>query len=242
MRYLEAFAWAVLCAAAVAAGGFFANLVGSRLYPQRYEQFPVEILFIPLGLILGWMAGATARLVRPPISIAAILGVVALSTIVYGSFTFQFARSNAVPARLSVSFEPDPGIAVSCNSTTCPDDDPPLQWIVEGHLQVQETAGLGGTVEGIEISSSPKPLGRPHTFTAAEAAEQKKFASPNIHLTGRQIPGPRHLRPNEIVSYPIRYFYRDQHGDSERIVGVIVQFTDGVGRRAKGGAGQWKVQ
>ena len=81
---------------------FFATLVGSRLYPQRYVQFPVDILFFPLGVILGWMAGATARLVRPPISIAAMLGVVALSTIVYGSFTFQFARSNAVPARLSV--------------------------------------------------------------------------------------------------------------------------------------------
>src|SRR5205823_14992398 len=120
MRYLEAVVWGVLGAASVAAAGLFATLVGSRLYPQRYVQFPVDILFFPLGVILGWMAGTAARLVRPRLSIAAMLMIVALSTIVYGSCTFQFARSNAVPAQLSVAFEPDPGIAVSCNATTCP--------------------------------------------------------------------------------------------------------------------------
>ncbi len=244
MKFFEAFGWGVLCAVAVAVSGFLGHLVGGRVYPQRYEQIPSDFLFIPLGLIVGFVSAATARLARPKWDAAGMLGVVALASMAYAGLMFEYARSRAVPAQVTVTFEPDAGTAVRCDSGACPQVDPPLQWTVQGNVRVQETSGLGGTVDAISLSSYEEVRGRPPTYTREEAVrlrELSKFSGPNVRLTGRQIIGAHHVRPNEVVSYPIRYSYRTYSGTSRRSVAVYVEFTDAAGHWAIG-IGQWKVR
>src|SRR2546423_10052507 len=79
MRLLEGFAWGVLCGLAAAAAGFVGHAVGGRLYPQRYEQIPSDFFFIPLGLFLGFVAGAAARLARPRWGFVQMFAVVAVA-------------------------------------------------------------------------------------------------------------------------------------------------------------------
>jgi uncharacterized membrane protein YeaQ/YmgE (transglycosylase-associated protein family) len=242
--FLEAFSWGVLCAAAVAIGGFFAHLIGGRLYPQRYEQIPSDFFFFPLGLVLGFLSGAIARLASPTWNSIRMLGVVALATLAYGGFMFDYARSRAVPARLSVTLEPDPGSAVSCERGGCPESDPPFQWTVQGNVQLQETSGLGATVDAIALGSQEEPRRRSRPLrmlTREEALEDNKFSGPNVRFAGRELAGPHHLRSGEVASYPIRYSYRTRAGDAERTVSIYIEFTDGAGHSSVSAA-QWKVR
>jgi hypothetical protein len=68
-----------------------------------------------------------------------------------------------------------------------------------------------------------------------------RFDGPDILLEGRQIPGSRRIKPNEVVSYPVRYYYRTRSGSAQREVRVHVDFTDAAGHWA-GAQALWKVR
>jgi uncharacterized membrane protein YeaQ/YmgE (transglycosylase-associated protein family) len=242
IRFAEGLGWGLPCGFAVAVSGFLGHLVGGKLYPQRYEQIPSDFLFVPLGLIIGFVGAATARLAWPQWSARRMFGVVALLTIAYGSLMFDYSRSHAIPERLTVVLEPDPVTAVSCSPAACPQADPPLQWTVQGQLHVHETSGLGGTVNGISLYSNTTTVRYgPHQVTREEALEENKFEGPRVRLTGRDIVGAHHVGPNELVSYPIQYSYRTRDGSSRPDVSVYVEFTDAAGRPGVEG-GLWKVR
>jgi hypothetical protein len=153
MRFLQAFGLGVACGIASAISGFFGLLIGDSLYPQRYQQIPPALLLVPLGLIVGFVSAGVARLARPRWSLARMFAVVAVLAFSYGGLMFEFSRSNAKSARITVALEPESVSAVRCDAT-CPEMDPPLRWTIHGHVRVQETFGAGGTVSAIEITSA----------------------------------------------------------------------------------------
>jgi len=237
----DAFAPGALCGVAAALGGFLGHVAGARLYPQRYEQIPSDFFFLPVGLVLGFICGVTARRAYPKWSTTRMLALVVLSATAYGGFMFGYARSRAVPAQVSITFEPDPGVAVSCDPAACPTADPPFEWTVRGNLRLQETSGLGGTVDAIALASYEERPRRPGTITTQDAQEDNKFAGPNVRLTGRQIAGAHRVRAHEMASYPIQYSYRTRTGGSARAVSVYVEFTDAAGHPAVF-VGRWNVR
>lgn len=228
MRVLEACAWGVPCAMSVAAGGLFGQLVGARIFPQQYEQIPSFLFFAPLGLVLGFAAGTVIRLARPFWGAPAMFAAVLVAALVYAGLMFDYSRGRAVPSQLRVTFEPSPAIATPCE-IDCAAVDPPLQWSVRGTMRVQETAGLGGSIDYLEIYSAETHEGR-HVITRDEAAELNRFRGPLIQMRSWSIPGTRRVRPGEIASIPIHYSYRTRNGTSERTIVVSVRFTDGAGR------------
>ncbi len=234
IRFLEAFGWGVLCGPALAMSGLLGLILASNLYPQRYSNIPAQFLFFPLGgLIVGFVLAATARLARPQWTATQMFMLVAVLTIGYAAVMVNWGRGNAIPAHVTVAFEPDPVDATPCYSAACPPAEPPLQWTVQGSLRVQETAGLGGTVDAIEVTSYRRRRGR--------NAASDKSPGPNVRYTAGQISGAHHVRPNEMASYPLRYSYRTDDGDSPRIVYVVVQFTDAAGHQTTG-TGEWTVR
>jgi hypothetical protein len=241
LRLLETLGWSLVAALAVAAGGFFGHQIGSRLYPQRYEGMPSDIFFIPLGLVLGIVVAVMAKVARPSWRVQ-MFGVIGLASAAYGGFLYEYARSHARPAGFTVSFEPDPGVAVRCgDGAACPQADPPLEWSVEGSLRVEVSTGLGAAVESISLNSYEMTSYGPRRITREEAVADNRFAGPDINLEGRQIPGPRHLRGNEVVSYPIHYYYRTRSGRAARDIRLHIDFTDDAGHWASV-QGLWKVR
>ena len=140
---------------AVSLVGFFGHLIGAAMYPQRHEGMPSDLFFIPLGLILGVGVAVTAKISRPMWGAIQMLGVIALASVGYGGLLYQYARSHARPAGFTISFEPDPGVAVRCGGggAACPQANPPLEWSVEGSLRVQVSTGPGATVKSISLHS-----------------------------------------------------------------------------------------
>jgi hypothetical protein len=233
IRFLEAFGWGVLCGPALAISGLTGLVLASNWYPQRYTNLPIQVLLIPLGgLIVGFGLAATARLTRPRWTATQMGLLVALLTIGYGTFMVNAGRNNATPAHLTVSLAPDPVTAMPCDAAACPPAAPPLQWMAQGSLRLQETERLGGTVDAIEVTSYSYRGGR---FV------QGSMQGPHVRYTAAQIGGPHHIRPNEIASYPFRYSYRTDDGDSRRRVYVVIQFTGGAGHQTTG-TGYWTVQ
>jgi hypothetical protein len=232
IRFLEAFGWGVLCGPGVAISGLLGLILASNMYPQRYSQIPVAFFFLPLGLIVGFGLAATARLARPQWTVAQMFMLVAALMLSYAAFIVNWGRNNATPARITLTFAPDPAMAIPCEPATCPPASPPPQWMVQGTLRLQESAGLGGTVDAIEMTSYSQRGGR---FV------QGSIQGPHVRVTAAQSGGPHRVRPNEIASYPLRYSYRTDDGDSQRILEVIVQFTDGAGH-ATTSAGYWTVR
>ena len=241
MRLVEAFGWGSMCAVATAVCGFFGHLVGATVYPQRYEQIPSDFFFVPLGLIVGFILAAMARLVRPLWSATWMFVVVALVTLGYTSFMFEYARSRAVGPQFTITFDPDPGIAMRCDPGTCPQTDPAPEWTVMGQMRVQEKNGLGGTIEAISLYSRDATVYIPRNTSREEIAEENKFAGPRVRLTGRQILGSRRLSADEEVAFPLQYAYRTRDGDSRRTIDVYLEFTDGAGHPTVS-VRQWKVR
>jgi uncharacterized membrane protein YeaQ/YmgE (transglycosylase-associated protein family) len=85
----ESFGWGTICAFPTAAAGFVGHLIGSALYPQPYEQIPSDFLFVPLGMVVGFVAAGVARSARRDWSASAMVSVVGLVTVVYGGAIFQ---------------------------------------------------------------------------------------------------------------------------------------------------------
>jgi hypothetical protein len=229
-----------LGALAVAAAGFGGHLAGAALYPQRVEQIPSDFFFVPLGLAAGFACVVAVRLARPQWPAARIGAAVALIGVVYASILFNYSRAHAIPARLAITFDPNPATAVACDAATCPQTDPPQRWRIAGRVRVQETAGIGGTVNAISLSSYPETAHTPHPVTREESDELNRFAGPKIRLTGRDLAGTRRLAPQDVGSYPLRYTYPSRDA-SQRTVSVYVEFTDSAGHPAVG-VGQWSVR
>ena len=228
---VEALAWSLLSAVVVAAGGFFGHQTGSRLYPQRYEGIPSDIFFVPLGVVFGVGVAVVAKLVRPAWH-AQMLGVIALASVTYGALLYGYAKSHALPSSFHVSFEPDPGVAVRCDAgAACPEANPPLEWSVEGSLSVKVTRGGGVTVDAISLNSYDQSALRSRTFTREQIIEANRFDGPAIKLDGRQLSGRRRIRANEVVSYPVRYYYRTRSGTAERTIVVYIDFADAAGHK-----------
>ena len=175
------------------------------MYPQRYEGMPSDIFFIPLGLILGIVVAVVSRVSRPKWRAAQMLGVIALASVGYGGLLYRSSKSHALPAGLTVSVEPNPGVAVRCDAgATCPPANPPLEWSVEGAIRVELARGIGATVRSISLNLYQMTVYRSRRPTDEEVAADTRFAGPNIDLEGRQIPGPRHLKSDDVGLYPIR--------------------------------------
>jgi hypothetical protein len=241
MRILQAFALGVVCGIASAICGSFGLLIGDRLFPQRYQQIPRALLFVPLGLIVGFIAAGTVRLARPRWSMARMFAVVALLAFAYGGLMFEDSRSNAQSAEITVALEPDQVRAASCGGT-CPEADPPLRWTIQGHVRVHDKFGVGGTVSAIEITSVTYTTGpqAPHPYTKEGSAEAIRWRGPETRLTGGQIVGARHVGANETASYPIQYSYHTRDGASRRTVTVNVLFRNAAGQETFGMA-NWNV-
>jgi hypothetical protein len=239
----EALGWAVVSAFVTAAAGFLAHLIGSRLYPQPYEQIPSDFFFVPLGMLTGFVAAGLARLAARnwgPLAMASFVGVVSVA---YAGAMFHYSRMHAMPAHITAVIEPEEPEPVPCSPDKCEGTDPPTQWYVTGVLHLKETRRVGATVDRIEISSSTYATGRvtPHPYTKEEAAEAARWRGPNLTLTGRHIPGPRHLPPNVDVSYPLLYAYHTPEGSSRREIIISVYLTDDAGHRGYASA-TWKVR
>lgn len=104
-----------------------------------------------------------------------------------------------------------------------------MQWTVQGTLHLKETAGLGGRIDVIEVSSH------------GPQNSNETVSGPSVPYTPRQLGSTDRVRPDEIASYPLRYSYRTDNGASRRIISVYVQFTDSAGHHAVG-IGSWTVR
>jgi hypothetical protein len=226
--FVEALGWGVLSGLGSGIGGMFGLLFASTLYPQRYSQFPPPLFFVPLGAITGFAAGVLGRLIRRHWSTGQMATLVVVLTIGYGAVMLNWGRNNAVPAKLTVVFEPNPATAIPCSSD-CPAATPRLQWTVEGTVRVHDAAGLGGTIELFELSSHGPRYSR------------ETVSGPNVGYTPRQLGKPARIRRDEPALYPFRYSYRTYNGLSGREISVTVQFTDSAGHHSTG-VGSWSVQ
>jgi len=238
----KAFGWGTLCAFPTAAAGVIGHLIGSTLYPQPYEQIPSDFLFVPLGMVVGFVAAGMARIARRDWGTSAMASVVGLVTIVYGGALFQYSRIHALPAHVDAALEPATVGAIPCTPDTCTATDPPSQWYVTGRLRMKTTR-LAATVDRIEITSnteSPDPV-RPHRYTKEGAAEAARWQGPLVLLAGRHIPGPRRLVPDTESTYTITYPYHTQDRVSRRTILISVYLTDVAGNRAYAHA-TWKVR
>lgn len=242
-RLGDAVGWGIACAVVVAIAGVLSHLAGSFVYPQRYEQIPSDLVFIPLALVLGFIAGVAASLVRPQWRGSPMLVVILVAALIWAAVMFEYARGRAVGAGLAVTFDPNPGVAVSCATVPCPQADPPLEWMLQGTMRVQETNNMGATVNAISIYSSDRSSysPAPRRMTRAEAIERSRFDGPRVRFEGREISGTRHIRPHDVVTYPITYFYRTRSGDPQRDVEIYLEFTD-TAWRSSTSALVWKVR
>jgi len=234
--------WSLISAVAVAMCGYRGHLIGTTMYPQRYEGMPSDLFFFPLGLILGVVVVVMARLANPKSHALHMVAAIALASVGYGGLLYGYARSHALPTSFTVTFEPDPGVAMRCDTgAACPQANPPFEWSVEAMLRVAATNGRGATLDKISLSSSEKrPFGS-RKPTREEIAEENRFDGPTIRLEGREIPGSRRIRANEVASYPIRYYYRTRTGRAERDIYLHIDFTDAAGHWA-GHQALWKIR
>jgi len=240
--FAEAFGWGTLCAFPTAAAGVFGHLIGSRLYPQPYEQIPSDFLFAPLGIVVGFVGAGMARLARPDWKPPTMMLIVGLVTLVYGGALFQYSRIHALPAHVTASLEPSTAVAIPCSPDACAATDPPSQWYVIGRLRMKSSR-LGATIDRIEITSNTDSQGpiTPQRYTKEGAAEAARWRGPLVMLSGRQIPGPRSLEVDTESTYTIAYPYHTKDGISRRTVLIGVYLTDAAGNSAYAGA-TWKVR
>jgi hypothetical protein len=238
----EAFGWGTICAFPTAAGGFVGHLIGSSLYPQPYEQIPSDFVFVPLGMVVGFVAAGVARLARRDWGAIAMVSFVALVAMAYAGAMFQYSRNHALPAHITATLEPAAVEPIACSPDTCTATDPPSQWYVSGRLQVK-TSRLGATIDRIEITSNTEPEGpvTPHPYTKEGAAEAARWRGPLVMLTGRHIPGSPDLVPDRESTYTITYPYHTQDGRSRRTILISGYLTDTAGNSAYAGA-TWKVR
>jgi len=238
----EAFGWGTICAFPTAAAGFVGHLIGSALYPQPYEQIPSDFLFVPLGMIVGFVAAGAARIVRGDWGVSAMVSVVGLVTIVYGGAIFEYSRSHGFPAHVEASLEPATVAAIRCSPDICPATDPPSQWYATGRLRMK-ASWLAATIDRIEITSytdPPDPV-TPHRYTKEDAAEGARWRGPLVTLSGRHIPGPRRLVPGTESTYTITYPYHTPNGVSRRTILISVHLTDAAGNAVSAQA-NWKAR
>ena len=230
----EAVGWGTLCAFTTGAAGFAGHLVGSRLYPQHYEQIPSDFFFVPLGMLVGFVATGVARLAMGRWGALAMAAFVGLVSVAYAGAMFQYSRVAALGESITATIEPDPVDAIACTPDKCEATDPPSQWYVTGRLRLVEHTGIGATIDRIEISSTTRPTGpvTPRPYTKEGAAEAARWRGPLVTLTGWHIPGPRHLAPKADEVYPIVYGYHTRDAASRRTIEISVYMTDRAGRRA----------
>lgn len=238
----EAFGWGTLGAFLTAAAGLAGHLLGSSLYPQPYEQIPSDFFFVPLGMVVGFVAAGTGRVVRRDWGAGAMAAAVGLLTILWAAAMFDYSRARALPAHVDAALEPATVAPIDCSPDTCAVTDPPSQFYVTGRLRLTTTR-LGATIDSIEITSNTDAQGPVtlHRYTKEEAAEAARWQGPRVTLSGRNIPGPRHLVPDTESTYPITYPYYTRNGSSRRTISISAYLTDAAGKAVYAGT-TWKVR
>ena len=221
------FAWGVLCAIGTAISAIGGHLAGMWVYPyQMYEQFPMILVFVPLGLIVGFSVGGWARITCPQWTGREMRSVAGLSAGGYAFAMFWYAQAQALPPGFGIGFEPYMARAQPCAPTTCPQENPPLDWTFEGHILITGMR-LSGTVDAIEMEGMAETLGTPRP---GDHVILKELKGPTVRLTGDELVGPHEIRSGQRVSYPIRYSYRARSGDSGRKIIVTLHYTDSKGQ------------
>jgi len=214
-RFAEAFGWGAVCAVAVAGCGFAGHSMANRAYPQPMEQVPSDLLLIPFGLVAGFVVAFIAKLAKPQWTSPEMAGIVFLASIAYAAINGRYAEGRAIPPGLLLEFEPDPATAERCLGS-CP---PGTEWTIKGFAVVRAIR-IEATVSYIEITSAEIPVpGR----VVWRSNPLFKYRGPKVRLTGAEIVGERHLKPNDIVKYPITYSYQNMGAESARQVFVLVQ-------------------
>jgi hypothetical protein len=230
----DAPAWRARCALAVAVAGFIGHLAGNRLYPQRSEQVPSDFFLVPFGLLAGFLVAACARLVRPQWGGGEMWRVLFLAAAAYAGMNFNYAKGRAIPPGILLEFEPYTATADRCNAS-CPPD---TEWTVQGSVRVRAIR-VEGTITSMEIRSSEMPPSGGNTLT--NDPRLFRFRGPTVRLTASEIAGERHLKPHDVVAYPIRYSYQNRGAESARQLVVSVELTDTHGSPVYG-AGVWHVR
>lgn len=214
-RFAEAFGWGVVCGVAVAACGFAGHVIANRAYPQPMEQVPSDLLLIPFGLIAGFLVAFIAKLAKPQWTSPEMWGIVFLASVAYAAMNGHYAQGRAIPPGLLLEFKPDPATAERCLAS-CP---PGTEWTIKGFAVVRAVR-VDATVSYIEITSAEIPVPGKIVWRSDPVF---KFRGPKVRLTGTEIVGERHLKPNDIVKYPITYSYQNIDAGSARQVFVLVQ-------------------
>ena len=232
------FAWGVLCGIGTGTGAVAGHLLGIWVYPyQKYEQVPTILMFVPLGMMLGFFAGGWARISRPGWAARQMLSVVALSAGAYALAMFGYVQSRALPPGFGLDFEPYKPRASACTPATCPHENPPLDWTIEGHVRVTGMR-LSGTVDAIEMEGmaetrKPSRPGGQYVITEPKG--------PTVRLAGDDLVGPRDVKSRQSISIPVRYSYRSRSGGTNRKIIVTVHLTDTEGR-SRETRSVWEVQ
>jgi hypothetical protein len=239
----EGFGWGIACAFITASAGFVAHLIGRRLYPQPYEQIPSDFFYVPLGMVIGFVTAGLARLAARRWGTLAMASFIGLVSIAYAGAMFRLSRVHSIAASISAAVEPEEPEPMPCSPDKCEETEPPAQWYVTGTLHLKETRGVGATVDRIEISCSTCARGpvTPHPYTKESAAEAAWWRGPDVTLTGRHLPGPRHLPSSGEATYPLVYAYRTQDRTSRRRIVISVYLIDDAGHRGYASV-DWKVR
>jgi len=232
LRVVEAVGWGGLAAIGSAVAGLIAHVIGGRIYPQRYEQIPSDLVFVPLGLVFGFVCAFTVRLVRPRCTVTQMFAAVAVVAGVYAALMFQHAESNAQPPLLVVSLEPESLSAAPCTPVACPPANPPMEWMGQGAVRIREASGLSGAIDDITVTSYSVPANA-KSLTREESIALRRFVGPAVHLSTAAGAAGR-MKRAETVSFPVRYAYRTLDGRARRNVLIEVSFTDDRGRRLTG--------
>ena len=225
---------AMLGAFIVPAIGLLGHVIGNHFYPQPMEQVPSDLLLVPFGAFLGFMAGFIGAATARDVGMSGPAGIVLLVGLLYGGCNYDYAKGRAIPAGILVDFDPEPASAHRCGAA-CP---PGTEWTVEGTVRVRAIR-VEGLITGMRIWSSEMPPKRTNTITIDPSLA--RFRGPTVLFGERDIPGDPQLKPNAVRLFPIKYSYQNRGAESAREIIVTVYFTGSNGRQDSNGRA-WHVR
>jgi hypothetical protein len=236
-KVLEALGWGAVAAGACYLGGLFGLILGGRMYPQRYEQFPIEIFFVPFAGGAGFLITMTARLARAEWRALRMLALVMTLGVISGYVMIRWSRANAREAHFAFTVAPNPVNATPCTPATCPPASPPWQWVVDGTMSIDSTDTMGVRVQWIEATGYVRlaPTGYNGSNYLSDA--HIRIDPADVARRARTT----YVRPGMTIQYPLRFFFRNARTGWKRGVSIIVAVEDDAGHPMTHGV-EWAVR